>query len=100
MIQEVKLVILVKTKPGQGSDQVAAFGELAPLVRAEEGCVEYDLHPVEGDEERFVFIERWTSKEAFAAHNKTPHVLAAIANSPTFRAERATVLYLGPSIAA
>ncbi|HIC7211824.1 MULTISPECIES: putative quinol monooxygenase [Burkholderia cepacia complex] len=99
MTQEVKILILVKTQPGRASDQISAFEELAPLVRAEEGCIEYDLHPVDGDEDRFVFIERWASKEAFAAHNKTPHILAAIANSPAFRAERATVLSLGPSIA-
>lgn len=95
MSDEVKLMILIQTKPGRGAEQIAAFRELAPVVRAEEGCLQYDLHPVAGDDDRFVLLERWTSKDALAAHDATTHMIAADAHSPTFRAGPATVLQLG-----
>jgi len=95
MNDEVILVILIQTKPGRGAEQVAAYRELAPLVRAEQGCIQYDLHPVAGDDDRFVLIERWASKEALSAHDLTSHMIAADAHSPTFRAGPATVLHLG-----
>jgi len=95
MNDEVMLVILIQTKPGRGSEQLAAYKELAPLVRAEQGCIQYDLHPVSGDDDRFVLIERWTSKEALATHDLTSHMIAADAHSPTFRAGPATVMHIG-----
>lgn len=97
---EVKLIIAIQTQPGRGADQIAAFQSLAPLVRAESGCLQYDLHHVEDDPDKFVLIERWESREALAAHDVTPHMIAADANNPTFRAGPATVLFVGPEVAA
>ncbi|AUG81471.1 antibiotic biosynthesis monooxygenase [Kitasatospora sp. MMS16-BH015] len=92
--QPVRLVILITTQPGRGPEQVAAYERLAPLVRAEEGCLQYDLHQVSGSAERFVLIERWASEEALAAHDLTPHMIAADAASPAFRAGPAEVIRL------
>ncbi|MFD9726073.1 putative quinol monooxygenase [Streptomyces sp. NPDC059072] len=94
MSQPVKLVILVTTLPGRGPEQIAAFERLAPLVRAEEGCLQYDMHQVAGEPERFVLIERWASQEALAAHDVTPHMIEADAASPAFRAGPAEVIAL------
>ena len=94
--REVMLVISIQTLPGRGREQIAAYQELAPTVRAEPGCLQYDLHSVFGDEDRFVLIERWSSAEALAAHDVTPHMIAADTHSPTFRAGPATVLRLAP----
>lgn len=80
--------------PGKGREQIAAYEKLAPIVRAEPGCLQYDLHAVVGDEDRFILIERWASTEALAAHDVTPHMIAADAHSPTFRAAPAQVLQL------
>ena len=82
-------------KPGMAAEQVAMFDQLAPIVLAEDGCIAYDLHRVDGDEDRFVLIERWRSREALAAHDSTPHMLSAGAASPSFRAEPAIVTILG-----
>ena len=51
--------------------------ELLALVgptRKEAGCLCYDLHVDENDDSLFFFYERWASKEAHAAHDKTAHV--------------------------
>ena len=92
--REEMLVISIQTIPGKGDEQIAAFERLAPIVRSEPGCLQYDLHAVVGDEDRFVLIERWASTEALAAHDVTPHMIAADAHSPTFRAAPAQVLHL------
>ncbi|MQY06796.1 putative quinol monooxygenase [Actinomadura macrotermitis] len=94
MSQPVQLVILITTLPGRGQEQVAAFERLAPIVRAEEGCLQYDMHQVSGNPDRFVLIERWASQEALAAHDATPHMVEADAASPAFRAGPAQVIEL------
>ncbi|GAA0306635.1 putative quinol monooxygenase [Streptomyces polychromogenes] len=94
MSQSVKLVVLIATLPGRGREQEEAYARLAPLVRAEDGCLRYDLHAVAGDPDRFVLIEEWTSKEALAAHDATPHMIEADAAGPAFRAGPAQVLEL------
>ncbi|MCG6498851.1 putative quinol monooxygenase [Kitasatospora sp. A2-31] len=94
MSQPVQLVVLITTLPGRGSEQAAAFERLAPLVRAEPGCLQYDLHRVSGEPDRFVLIERWESEAALAAHDVTPHMVEADAASPAFRAGPAEVVRL------
>ncbi|MGW4893053.1 putative quinol monooxygenase [Kitasatospora sp. NPDC004240] len=92
MSQPVRLHILITTLPGRGQDQVDAFERLAPLVRAEQGCLQYDLHRVAGDPDRFVLVELWSSREALAAHDVTAHMVAADAANPAFRAGPAQVI--------
>ncbi|WP_248805554.1 putative quinol monooxygenase [Pseudomonas sp. MWU13-2100] len=100
MSSEVKLVVLISTQVGRGQAQIDAFEKLAPLVRNEEGCLQYDLHRVAGNDDQFVLMERWASTSALAAHDLTPHMIAAGTHNPTFRAGPATVLHLGPTIPA
>ncbi|MFE7516862.1 putative quinol monooxygenase [Streptomyces sp. NPDC057540] len=94
MSQPIKLIVLVATLPGRGAEQLAAFEALAPLVRAEEGCLQYDLHRVADDPDRFALVERWASAEALAAHDAAPHMVAAGAAHRAFRAGPAEVVRL------
>lgn len=94
MSQPIRLVIQITTLPGRGRDQIAAYERLAPVVRAEAGCLQYDMHQVSGDPDRFVLIERWESKEALAAHDATAHMVEADAACPAFRAGPAEVVEL------
>jgi len=68
------------------------------LVRAEQGCIQYDIHPVVGNSDSFVLIEKWASKEALDAHDLAPHMLEAAKHNPTFRAGPATVLFLESAV--
>ncbi|MFF7502102.1 putative quinol monooxygenase [Streptomyces lavendulae] len=43
MSEPVQLLIHITTLPGRGPEQIAAFERLAPVVRAEEGCLRYDI---------------------------------------------------------
>jgi quinol monooxygenase YgiN len=93
----LRAVVLIKTQPGRGVEQKAAFAALAPVVRAEPGCLRYDLHAVEDDPDRFVLIEEWASAEALQAHDDSPHMRAADTANRAFRAGAAEVFLLAPT---
>lgn len=88
----VKLAILIQTRPGQANRQIEVFARLAPVVRAERGCMSYNLHRVEGDEDSFLLLEEWASEEDLAAHDEAPHMVAQDILNPEFRAGPVKVL--------
>jgi quinol monooxygenase YgiN len=94
MPKEISLVILIETKPGCAHEQIQAFKKLQPLVLAEKGCLQYELHRVTGEEDKFLLIEKWASQEDLAAHDQTAHMVAADAHSPSFRTKPAVVFGL------
>lgn len=95
MTEPVRVVALLRTLPGRHAEQVAAFEALAPLVRAEDGCLQYDLHVDLDDPDHFVVIEQWASREALAAHAGSEHMRAAGAANAAFRTGPAEVIVLG-----
>jgi quinol monooxygenase YgiN len=90
----VSLLVLIETQPGKSAEQLKAFEQLAPKVRAEAGCLEYQLHRVSGREEQFVLTETWESEAALGAHDIAAHMVEADAANKAFRAGPATVLRL------
>ncbi|WP_220387291.1 putative quinol monooxygenase [Agreia bicolorata] len=92
----VNIAVLISTRPGLGRRQVEAYERLAPLVRAESGCIQYDLHRVAGDDDRFLLLEQWETQAALDAHDAAPHMLAQDAANSEFRAGPATVLHYEP----
>jgi quinol monooxygenase YgiN len=47
--------------------------QLAEASRSEPGCLAFDAYQKVGDRRDVVLIERYTTREAFAAHRDTPH---------------------------
>ncbi len=43
-------------------------------TRAEEGCIQYDLHVSTERPGHFLFFENWVSREALDRHLATPHL--------------------------
>ena len=43
-------------------------------TRREDGCLAYDLHQSVTEPDRFVFVERWTTREALERHFNTEHL--------------------------
>ncbi|WP_145266652.1 putative quinol monooxygenase [Calycomorphotria hydatis] len=60
------------------SDQVELVKtELIKLIettRAEEGCVQYDLHQDNENPAHFLFFELWESRDLWQAHMAAPHL--------------------------
>lgn len=91
----IKQIVLIETLPGRAEEQVQAFAWLAPQVRAEAGCLSYQLHRVSGQENSFVLTETWASAAALAAHDASEHMQDAAPWLASFRAGPARVLTLG-----
>ena len=49
---------------------------LIPTTRAEEGCLQYDLHQDNDNPVHFMFFENWESRELWQVHIKAPHIQA------------------------
>ena len=98
MSNMVGVVVHIRVKPGRGAEQLALFAAIAPLVREEEGCLVYDLHPVVGDADAFVILEWWESADALAAHGRAPHMIEAGKRSPAFREGPAEITRIEPAV--
>lgn len=94
MADEVRVVAVLRAREGAGGELLAAWPALAEQVRAEAGCLAYDLHRVLGDDDRFVVLERWASLDALARHGASPHMQEFGARSATVLAAPAEVLVL------
>ncbi len=54
----------------------AELDKLIPPTRAEEGCLQYDLHQDNENPAHFLFFENWESRELWQAHMNAPHLAA------------------------
>ena len=61
-------------------DRTAEFEAIAfanmPTVRAEQGCLRYDLHRSFDVLGQYLFYEEWESRDALNAHAVSPHMRA------------------------
>jgi len=66
-----KFIIAVITAEPAHADAVGqALQAAVPAVRAEPGCIQYDLHRDELKPGRFVMIEQWRDAQALTAHGE------------------------------
>jgi quinol monooxygenase YgiN len=63
-----------KAKPGKEDELRTRLQALLAPTRVEDGCIQYDMHESLDEPGRFVFLERWSSKEALDRHLQTPHL--------------------------
>ena len=91
MTDEVRVVAVLQALPGTGAEVLALWPSLAEQVRAEQGCLAYDLHRVAGDVDRLVVLERWASLEALAEHGQSSHMVE-------FGARAAALLSVPPEV--
>lgn len=50
--------------------------KLIETTRAEEGCIQYDLHQDNADPSYFMFYENWDNRELWQTHMNAPHIAA------------------------
>ncbi|GGI84265.1 putative quinol monooxygenase [Shewanella gelidii] len=48
--------------------------KLIEITRAEEGCINYDLHQDNENPAHFMFYENWTSRELWQTHMANQHL--------------------------
>lgn len=71
----VVLAIITAT-PGQEDRLRSSLRGLVEPTRAEEGCIQYDLHEDNDTPGIFMFYEIWTSRDHWQAHMQSAHLAA------------------------
>ena len=81
----IHVIAIITAKSGQREKILEAARANIPAVRAEDGCIEYELTvDAEGlgsfqtkfGPDTFVFIEKWRDAQALKAHSAAPHMAA------------------------
>ncbi|EFO34027.1 antibiotic biosynthesis monooxygenase [Roseibium sp. TrichSKD4] len=76
---KLTIVANIKANPEKIELVKAELLKLIDITRAEEGCINYDLHQDNENPAHFMFYENWESRELWQAHMGAPHLAAYMA---------------------
>ncbi|MEN9918722.1 MAG: hypothetical protein RL662_1158 [Bacteroidota bacterium] len=71
--ETVTIVAKIVAKPEKRELVKNELLKLIEPTRAEKGCINYDLHQDNGDENLFFFYENWESRELLKLHTQSTH---------------------------
>ncbi len=72
----IYVIASLRIRPGTLAEVIAAATPCLTATRKEAGCLSYDLSVDVADPQALVFVERWESRAALAAHFEAPHLIA------------------------
>tara|TARA_R110001583_G_scaffold154770_1_gene306483 strand:- start:94 stop:390 length:297 start_codon:yes stop_codon:yes gene_type:complete len=72
--QKLTIVARILVKEGKVDLVKNELLKLIELTRAEEGCINYDLHQDNENENLFLFHENWTNRELWQKHMQNDHL--------------------------
>ena len=70
----IYVLATIQVKPDKHTPYLAGAKTMIAATRKEDGCLFYDLTQSITAPNEFTFVERWTTREALAAHFNTPHM--------------------------
>ena len=70
----ITVVATFQAKPGKAEELKKSLLTLVEPTRREAGCINYDLHQLPEDPDKFLFHENWTSRAHLDAHLKNAHI--------------------------
>lgn len=70
------IVAHIHAVAGKEALVAAELEKLVAITRAEDGCIQYDLHRDTADPAHFLFFENWESRELWQTHMNAPHLAA------------------------
>ena len=75
-MENIILHVSYRCKDGMAEDFVRAIKDsgVQALVRAEDGCMQYDYHLSLEANDTVVLLEKWRDGEALTAHMQQPHM--------------------------
>lgn len=71
---KLTIVANIKAKADKVDLVKAELLKLIDITRAEQGCINYDLHQDNENPAHFVFYENWESRELWQAHMGNTHL--------------------------
>jgi quinol monooxygenase YgiN len=72
--QAITVVATFQAKAGKAAELKKNLLALIEPTRREAGCLNYDLHQLPEDPDKFLFHENWTSRAHLDAHLKNTHI--------------------------
>jgi quinol monooxygenase YgiN len=93
----IHVLAIITAKPGKRGEVLAAFEKIVPVVRKEDGCIEYGaavdaegMGPTQSKlgTDTYVVVEKWTSPATLAAHSASPHMAEFRAKTKDLMASR------------
>lgn len=70
----IYVLATIKAKPGQAGALIKGAQSCVAETRKENGCVSYEYVQSTDDPDTLIVVERWTTREALAAHLLAPHL--------------------------
>jgi quinol monooxygenase YgiN len=67
------LIVTIKSKEGREKELEALLAGMIPDVQNEEGTIAYSLHRSQNEQGKFLFYEKYRTKEDFEYHSSTPY---------------------------
>jgi quinol monooxygenase YgiN len=78
----IHVIAIITAHPGKRTALLELFQAVIPVVREEQGCIEYGVavdvpsaDPAFGPD-TYVVVEKWESLETLKAHSAAPHMKA------------------------
>ena len=75
-MSKLTIVANIKANPDKIDLVKAELEKLISITRAEEGCLQYDLHQDNENPAHFLFYENWESRGLWQPHMNAPHLAA------------------------
>lgn len=72
---KLTIVAHIRANPNKIDLVRSELEKLIPITRAEEGCIQYDLHHDNADPAHFLFYENWESRELWQSHMGNKHLI-------------------------
>ena len=71
---KLTIVASIKANPDKIDLVRSELEKLIDTTRAEQGCLQYDLHQDNDDRTHFLFYENWESRELWQTHMNAQHL--------------------------
>ena len=75
-MSKLTIVARIETKPDKVELVKGELLKLIDITRAEEGCIQYDLHQDNENPAVFVFYENWANRDLWQIHMANDHLKA------------------------
>ena len=98
-MSDIALLAKITTLPGKRDEVVAVFTEMVASVADEVGTTVYAMHTQADDEVTVWFYEKYTDKEALAAHGSSDAMKAMNPKLKGLLAGRPELIMLTPQAA-
>ena len=73
-MSKLTIVAHITVQPDKVEFIKAELEKLIDTTRAEDGCLQYDLHQDNGNPAHFMFYENWKSRDLWQAHMNNQHL--------------------------